>query len=197
MGISKSSWCTKHMRGKKGHETSNWVQSKASFKFKVSYVAGRRCSRKDGNRDGERRVVTAEQTPRVWNHCVYWRSNLGQLPAWLSEWVSEQRGPGAGPNQAFCASSHHIPIIYGYLYSRPNWKVGLWTICMHPHCNSPFNARAHTPTRRDRRTALQPKTLPALTHRRWRPDTLHFWWVKCKERLMTKPFGERLNSDCF
>lgn len=42
------------MRGKKGHQTSDWVQRKASFKCKVSYGAGGKRSRRDGNGDGER-----------------------------------------------------------------------------------------------------------------------------------------------
>ncbi len=45
------------MRGKKGHQTSDWVQPKASFKCKVSYGAGGKRSRKDGIKDGEGRVV--------------------------------------------------------------------------------------------------------------------------------------------
>lgn len=165
------------MRGKKGHETSNWVQRKASFKWKVSHGAGwwsRKGWRKGGwsqqSRHNELEIIASID-----------KVTLGSFQ---HDWESERRGLGAGPSRALSASSHHIPIIYGYLYSRPNWKVGLWTICMHPHSSSPFTARAHTPTHAETDTLLTaspPKTLPALTHRRERPDALHLWWLTSQE----------------
>lgn len=142
MGISKSSWCTKRVRGTKGHETSKWVQLKASFKCKVSYGAGWRQSWKDGNGDEERRVVAAEQTQGAEIIASIDEVTLGGFQRdWESQWAT---GSWSCASSAFCASSRHIPIIHGYLYSRPNWKVGLWTICMHPHSNCPFSTHAYS-----------------------------------------------------
>lgn len=74
------------------------------------------------------------QTQGVRNQCTHWWGNLGRPPAWPR--VSERRGLGNRPRGVFCASRRHIPISHGYLYSGPNWKVGLWTICMHMHMHT-------------------------------------------------------------
>lgn len=172
MGISKSSWCTKYMRGNTGHETSNWVQPKASFKCKVSYGAGGRRSREDV------RLVTAVQTQGVRNHCVHWWSNLGQLPAWqrVSEWVSDvvlelgQAEPFVPAAATFQSSTDiYTPGLIERLACEP-------PACTHTPTSPSMHAHIHPHAETDTlRTALPPKTPPALTHRRERPDALHLW----------------------
>lgn len=91
------------------------------------------------------------------------------------EWAT---GLGDGPSRGFCASSRHIPISHGYLYSGPNWKVGWWTICMHPHFDSRTHTLAHS---HSLFSALLQQTQPAMTQRRERPDMLHLWWLPSQE----------------
>lgn len=108
------------------------LQLRAPFKCKASYGTDRKQSRNIGGWGGDK--GWSQQTQGVRNQCTHWGGNLGRPPAWLR--VSERRGLGNRPNGVFCASSRHIPISHGYLYSSPNWKVGLWTICMHVHMHS-------------------------------------------------------------
>lgn len=156
-------------------------------------------SRAGGMETGMEKGGWSRRTQGVRNHCVHWRSNLGRLPAWLREWVSDgvlERGqvepfvPAAATFQS--ATDIYTPGLIERLACEPS-------ACTH----TPTPPSTHTYTRAQTDTllsALLPQTQPALTHRRGRPDMLHLWWLpsqqaqNAKSDLWQKCFCQRLNS---
>lgn len=115
------------------------------------------------------------QTQGARNQCTHWGGNLGRPPAWLR--VSERRGLGNRPRGAFCASSRHIPISHGYLYSSPNWKVGLWTICMRTHTHTLLLFLPSSRSFATADTAAKQLLTPSIE----RPDMLRLLWKTSQE----------------
>ena len=157
----------------------------------------------------------SRQTQGVRNHCVHWRSNLGRLPAWLREWVSDgvlETGqaepfvPAAATFQS--ATDIYTPGLIERLACEPSACTHTPTppsthACTHTQRHT---AQTHTQTHTHPHTdtllsALPPQTQPALTHRSRRPDMLHLWRLTSREAtnskgdLWRKPFCQRLNSE--